>query len=560
MNPCFCRLVALGALVLGTGACSAASPGKAGPGADAGTDAGGGDAGTPAYEQARQAMLNIVAMDPRLAMQTPLTPDDYQALAQSFAGVPGVQAASYTGDLLGTIYIQIQNGGIIVYRHITNDYAEATMLPPQADFSTMLDPKYNAGFLPPVAAPTTVPHHPVPGTDPLMNKWATHFPVALANPDPTYASDGAVTCPMEGKIAIVDFLWTSAHRDYPGLYNSQFMVDMVMLYDRITQMGKAGNFTVDVYKDTDINLINYTVLQGYDLVFTVGHGYRPGPETVMAIPSASTMALTAEIYDPTKLTFWNATQLDAWSKGYIAFTLDNETVLWSTTMIRDFYKAAVPQLVMLGECNALLMFADPGLKQDPMTKTWSWTQGTTQPIYSFGHAFRDAGAQVVFGYVSPATPEAIVMNSMPFFRRMFGAYSVNDVPPSPLHYWPTCMGVQTFFRLPTSPGQAIYADKNEGSSMFTMFGADSPNLLLRKVCPGPVPDALMQDFMLKVGTPATAFQNCWNAWWSQGMYPTPVQDPLCTLGDNPTTQALANDAACGVKIARQVTNAMLTTM
>jgi hypothetical protein len=64
--------------------------------------------------------------------------------------------------------------------------------------------------------------------------------------------------------------------------------------------------------------------------------------------------------------------------------------------------------------------------------------------------------------------------------------------------------------------------------------------------------------MLGVGTPATTLGQCWDEHWSQGDYPTNLVDPICGQGDNPTTQAATAAAACQVKTARRVTNAILS--
>src|SRR5262249_13736908 len=147
------------------------------------------------------------------------------------------------------------------------------------------------------------------------------------------------------------------------------------------------------------------------------------------------------------------------------------------------YHPTVPQLVMLNECWSLLPYADDGFALDPKSGVWKWTQGTTKPTYNFGHAFRAAGTNVVFGYASTATTLAIVENSIPFLRRMFGGFSSRDLPPAPLAYWPTCMGAQTFFRDPKTPELPKFAMKNVGISMYTMYGFNTKNLLFRKECP-----------------------------------------------------------------------------
>jgi len=505
--------------------------------------------GTPAdgVERVRLDLLAIVSKDARLSGTTALAPDDYEALAQQFATVANVEADDYVGDTLGTIYIKVRGGGVLLYRHITNDSLEAATLPAEADFANQLHPTRQSNWSKATATPLSQPLT-------ASNTYATHFPVASADPDPEYTADQAVTCPQEGKIAIVDFLWTEAHRDFPGLYDSQYMVDGVMLYDRIDRIAKASGFTLDVYKDDAINLGNFRKLQDYAIVFTNGHGGRPGVNTTKRLGAALGSVLTAETYDPKRTTEFGMTYERAWTLGYLFYNVTDKKISWTPWLLRDFYKPSVPQLVMLNECWTMLPF---NIGLDKRDGKWVWDQGVTGPLYNFGDALMDAGAKAVFGYVSPATPEAVVQNTMPFLRRMFGGYSDRDPPPSPHNYWPTCMGTQTYFRLPNTPQLAIYGNKYRARSMYTMY-AVSENLLLREECPGTVPHALLQDFMLQVGTPATAFQICWDEWWSRGEYPSGIQDALCSKGDEPTTLERTNDAACAVKVARQVTNAILS--
>jgi len=60
-----------------------------------------------------------------------------------------------------------------------------------------------------------------------------------------------------------------------------------------------------------------------------------------------------------------------------------------------------------------------------------------------------------------------------------------------------------------------------------------------------------------VTTPATAFQICWDTWWGKGIDPSGLQDPLCSQGEPSATDPQTKNAACAVKMARKVTNAML---
>jgi hypothetical protein len=540
-----CAVVACAAL-----ACSSTSGDSSG--SSSGSPPTSGDGGvTDAFEQTRLALVAVLAADPRLAGTTALTPDDYEALAAKLAAVPGVDGADYVGDGLGTIYVKIAGGGFLTYRHLHNDLTEVGTLPPEADFANQLHATWNAGWSAPVDA-TQLLDFTV--RDLQTNTYATHFPVATSNPDPEYKADDAVTCPQEGKIAIVDFLWTEAHRDFPGLYADQYNVDGVMLYDRLTRVAQAAGFTVDVFKDSEINLGNFTKLQDYAIVFTNGHGGRPSARPTARLGEALLTLATPELYEPAKTTAFNTTYEDAWKKGYFVYDVQTKAMGWTPWLFRDHYKPSGSQLVMLNECWSMLPFNIGLVKKD---NTWGWEQGVTSPLYNFGDALMGAGVKAVFGYVSPATPEAVVRNTMPFFRRMFGGYSAKDLPPSPHTYWPTCMGAQTYFRLPNTPSVAIYGNKYRGGSMYTMYAVDQ-NQTFRNACASGIRHAMMQDFTLKVGTPATAFQGCWDTWWGAGKYPSGIEDRLCSQGDDPTTLDATSAAACDVKIARRVTNAMLS--
>ena len=544
----FCTVVAV--VVVGTGCSGGSTPSGGSP------DAGTGGTPTGTVEQVRQGAAAVVSQDARLAGTASLSPDDYDALATRLAAVPGVEAADYVGDTLGTVYVKVSGGGTLLYRHLRDDRAEADTLPAEADFANQLDPQWNPGATW-QGAVTDSPLRAAPRSSALamQNTYATHFPMASAEPDPLYVKDDAVTCPQEGKIAIVDFLWTEAHRDFPGLYADQYAVDGVMLYDRLKAMATAAGFTLDVFKDDEINLGNFTRLQDYTIVFTNGHGGRPGPRTAARLGTALPTLATPELYDPAKRMANGMTYEEGWKAGYLVYGVADKRISWTPWLFRDLYRPAVPQLVMLNECWSMLPFNIGLAKRDGR---WVWDQGVTGPLYNFGKGLMDAGAKAVFGYVSPATPEAVVRNTVPFFRRLFGGYLASDVPPSrfPQTYWPTCMGAQTYFRLPNTPELKLYGNKYRFGSMYTMYAVDE-NTYLRKACAEGNHHAMLQDFMLRVGTPATAFQGCWDTWWSRGQDPSGIQDPLCSQGEPTASDQQTKNAACLVRTARKVTNAML---
>jgi hypothetical protein len=541
---------ALAFVVLGVVACS-----SSGGGASPATPGDGGS--TSSVEQTRLAIVAVIAADPRLAGTTALTPDDYQALAAKLAAVPGLDGADYAGDGLGTIYIKVTDGGFLVYRHIKNDFGELATLPPNATFANPLDPVWNAGWRAPVE---TSQMRRIKLTDADANTYATRFPRASANPDPDFTADLAVQCPDEGKIAIVDFQWTEGQGT--TLYTGPFNVDGVMLYDRITRMAEAARFHVDVFKDGDINLGNYTKLHDYTIVITIGHGSRPPPKPSERLKEALLTMRTAEIYRPdkdaNKVTAFGKTYDEAWKEGDFTFDPESGAVAWTPRLFRNHYfpTAATPQMFMVNSCWSMLPF-NVGLVHG--AGGWTWSSDASGPLFTFGDALMQAGVKVVFGYVTPATPAAIVENTMPFFRRMFGGYSSNDLPPSPHHFWPTCMGAQTYFRV--DPYVAAYAPKLRlagGEPTIYTMDAVTDNQTFRKACSSGIPHALLQDFTLQVGTPATAIPDCWTKYWSGGTYPSQIQDAYCWMGDDPTTQEATNAAACDVRIARQVTNAMLS--
>ena len=77
-----------------------------------------------AVENIRRKLVAVIATFPELAVQTRRSPAYYQTVADEMAKVPGVQAADYSGDTLGTFYIKVRGGGVIGYRHIKGDMNE----------------------------------------------------------------------------------------------------------------------------------------------------------------------------------------------------------------------------------------------------------------------------------------------------------------------------------------------------------------------------------------------------------------------------------------------------
>ena len=516
-------------------------------------------------EKVSQDIAAIIEQDPRLSGTTALDLDDYEQLAQKFAGVKNVEYAEFAKDTLGSIHIQVAGGGFLLWRHIKNTYTEAATLPAGLDLASLIDPTWNSGWSAPAEpgefADTTSPQtgdRSLQGNE--SNGHATHFPVALDNPDPEYAADDAVTCQQQGKIAIVDFQWSDAWKDAPGLYEDQFQVDGMMLYDRLKAMAEAAGFTLDLFKDTDINTTNFDKLSQYSIVYIIGHGGRPPLKSSRRLGALFTYIATPETYEPQKQMVGGITHEEAWKKGYIIYDPVGKRLDMTSLLFRDLYKtrANVPQLWMPNSCWSMLPY-NVGIEKKP-DGTYGWMQNSqdvTGKVYNIGHGLMAAGVKAVFGYVTPASPEAIVKFSIRFFRRMFGGYYKKDPPPWPHTYWPTCMSSQTFFRNPANPWAANYCPLLYGHSLYTMYTIDDP-LFLRQECTENANDhALMQSFMLKVGTPATAFDSCWSTWWSGSDCPSGIDDALCSQGDCPTTQQASNDAACAVKVARKVTNAML---
>lgn len=497
----------------------------------------------------RQGILDVIARDPRLEdRDKALTHDDYLALATELARVPGVASAEYVGDGLGGMWIEVTGGGVFQWRHIEDDdIAHSPALPEDLDFSTLMDPVANAGWKPPevVSGPRAA------GT------YATPFPVATINPDPEFKADETVSCPDEGKIAIIDFYYTEVSKK-GLLYNNEFLVDGVELWTRLERMGQAAHFKVDIFKDDQINAANFSrILKDYTFVVLNGHGGAPGPKATAKYHEPLVTFVTPEVYDPAKQLEGGMPYAEAWNKGWIIRDPKKNTVNWTPRLIQGVYHADVPQQWLISTCYSMLPFTAGFVKGGD---GWSWTREAATPLYNFGHALRDKGVKTVFGYVTPAEVSVVARNHLAFFRRTFGGYFSGDRPPAtaPQTYWPTCMSSQTFFRLKATPQVAVYAPKLDGYSLYTMYTDPDP-VYLRATCQNKPANvhSMMQDFMLKAGTPATAFQTCWDSWWSQGKEPTGIQDALCSKGEYPTTTEAVTAAGCNVRYARKVTLAML---
>jgi hypothetical protein len=517
------------------GACSSSSP----PAVASVTD--------DQAEATRQRILAVIAQDARFTDPTPLTHDDYQALADAIAKVPGVEGASYSGDGLGSIRVGILGGGTFEWIHVTDDVAHAEQLPGDFDFAQLNDETNNAGF----TAPEVVSHPRAGGT------YATHFPNASIDPDPEYVADDAVkgTCPIEGSIALVDLYYDEVHPT-GKLYTKEFDIDGKEIWDRLEMMGKAAGFTVDVYKHGEVKLSNFVgILGSHTYVVVNGHGMTPGPVNIDRTHEAMLTIITPEKYVATNTLEDGKTYEAAWKLGWINRGLQHDDVRWTPRLIQGEYAPKVPQVWLLSTCHALKPRAYGFVWADD---SWSFRWAAVGGLYNFGDALREKHVPAVFGYANAADVWAVAGNLMAFFRRQFGGYFDQDRPPSPLSFWPTCMSVQTYFRRHDSPAKPIYANKLDGKSLFTMY-AESDPLYLRQTCQSSPANvhSTMQDFVLSVGTPATAFQSCWDRYWSQGKAATFTQDALCSKGDFPTAEAEVVSAGCNVLYARKATNAML---
>jgi hypothetical protein len=499
------------------------------------------------------ALLGVLDGDPRLTQQTALTPDDYEALSEKLAGVEGVEATDYTGDALGTIYVKLAAGGTFAYRHIDDDY-DTNVFPEGVVEGDQSSPDFNAGWSAPQGTNAGT-------TSPPANEYATHLPVYSPSPDPAYTSDGAVMCPKEGKIAIVDLQWTSLHKADKSPYPF-FLVDGVPLYERIKRMGEAAGFTVDIFEDDEINAASFTKLQDYTVVYTIGHGAPSGPRTTKRLGQSVVVLFTDESYDAKRTMAFGGLYEDAFKRGEIVASLEKTPrVLWTPRLFRDHYRPSVKQHWMLNECFGLVKY---GVGLEKVQDKWVPGRDAEKPIFNFGDGLMAAGAKVVFGYTTTASFAAVRELSMKYFRRMFGAYYVGDRPPTAFGaFWPTCMPAKTFFRRPDAPDLDQYAPIEVSfsgiPSTYGMYARDE-YLTFRGVCTdGELEQWTLQSYLLKEGTPIVELEKCWSDYWSKGVYPNGVTSPVCALGDAPITRETLTKAQCQVKIARQATNALLST-
>jgi hypothetical protein len=502
-------------------------------------------------EAIRQQLVGLINADPRLAEKTSLSRDDYKALAEKMAAVPGVTDAAYAGDTLGSIGIKIDGGGFFEWRHLNNDFEQSMAFPDDFDWSQLNDPVNNEGF----DKPDMVSG---PRTPAAQGTYATRFKEATDGTNPDFSADNAVDCPQVGSIAIVDFYYKEVKASY-NLYDVQFNIDGKEIWDRLKDMGEQAGFRVKIFREGDADMItagNFVgALKDYTYVITNGHGGLPGPFNFDRVKEALVTLTTSEDYKADKKLENGMTYEEAWNKGWINKGLTDNTVRWTPRLIQGVYGPSGSQMWFMNECWSMRNFSWGFLWDNG---NWTFKKAAIGPLYNFGNALRDKGVKVVLGYTNGADAWAVAHNLMAFFRRQFGGYFNKDKPPLPHTFWPTCMSVQTFMRRQDHPELPIYANKVENGSDLTMY-ADPTNLFLRKVCQGSpaIPHALMQDFVLQVGTPATAFGICWDKYWSHGEDPSSTVDMLCSKGEPKTTAEATANAACAVKIARKVTDAML---
>lgn len=573
---------------------TAPKAGDASPGADTAAGAGGDDAPQSDANSGADALVvpegglspdaadevfarisDAIAADPRTAAGAPLDPEVYEAIAVDLSKLPGVTAADYAVDTLGTITIAVEGGGQFVWRHQQNDFEEAASLPEGVDLRGQHDPVYQPDFVGDEEddreeLPAGAPGKPSPD----QNRWATRFPLAQNSlPDPNFGSDEQA-CP-NGKIALIDFEWSydtkkGRMRD-PSNDEAQYLIEGVRLFERLRWMGEAAGFHVDEFHDDDITPANFKKLEDYDIVFTNGHGRRPGPRAGRRLPHIDVAWFTHEVLDPKKLIEGTSlTYHDAWKLGLIDATIPSRFILWRPRLFREAYKPSVKQLWLINQCWSMLpqMLAGDadghGFKD--FAKWWlnfSDTNEHFEPVDNFGHGLRDAGVHTVLGYITPATPEDIVINTMRFFRRLFGGYSNRDKPPEGFNFWPTCMSAQSFFRPKWDlfhPGAVNkYLFHGVNPTLWTIYTDPEPRWFRQECETNANVHATLQASMLSYGTPSIQAILCWEQDWSQNNWPTPIQDPICSQGDKPTTKEASHDAACAVTVARRVTNAILAT-
>jgi len=516
----------------------------------AGCGSSSGSSGPPS-DEVRAGIMAAITSDPRTAGTQALAPDDYQALAAKVAAVPGVVQAFYAGDYAGTIYAAVDGGGVMVWNHLPYDVKDDSILPKDLDFATLMDPVHNKGWLKPevVSGPRST------GT------YATAFPQAQLNPDPEFKEDDQVPCPAEGRIAIVDFQAAEAAKDTVQTWPSTLDVDGLKLWDRVTKMGEAAGFKVNLYLNDKIKASNFnSELRDYTYVILNGHGAPPGPKQYEHTGKSLLNIITPEDWNDESRLEDGTRYVDAWKEGLILRGLEGDSkdkVRWTPLLIQKLFRPTTPQAWVVNQCGS---FAPAYFGLARGDNGWAW--GINGTLYNFGHALREAGVQAALGYITSVKADVVAHNLMAFLRRQFGGYFSKDTPPltAPQKYWPTCMSVETFLRSKNNPFVAVHAPRLEGTSLFTGYFQDQA-VFLRGECKGPpaIPHNMMQDFMLSVGTPATALANCWNQYWSQGKEPTPTQDPLCSKGEPKTTKDATDRAACAVRVARKFTNAMLPT-
>lgn len=481
---------------------------------------------------------------------------DYLALAEQLTARPEVERAWFNYDELGSVSIKLVGGGLIISRHAEDELSD-DVPDIDVDVGALLHPEWQADW----------------STDNLQEKrgdggndYGTRFPTASGDPDPTFSADDALSCPPEGKIAIVDFLWDAAHApdartSDKNIYGPDFMVDGVDLYTQLKAMAEAAGYTVDVFKGRAINLSNFKQLEGYDVVYTFGHGTRiqvtapaeVGPDGTPLPPSTITHTLitTEEPYDPEKVTSMGMKYSEALDAGYIMRTSRSDHILLDPTLFRDHYKPKKDQLWFLNHCWSA---TSGSVRFSILNKTWTINHGAK--TYSVAEGVKDSGVKVALGYVTKARIPGVRSYAIRFFRRMLGGYHDMDRPPPPHTYWPGCMTPETFFRV--DPFIASYAPRYNAASLLVMFSGYE-GIFFRDLCEdsGASAHAYMQSFVLQHGTPAAAFEGCWDTYWSRGDYPSELEDPLCGLGDTETDARRVEQAGCMVKISRKVSNALI---
>ncbi|MBI5549401.1 MAG: hypothetical protein HY901_36405 [Deltaproteobacteria bacterium] len=392
--------------------------------------------------------------------------------------------------------------------------------------------------------------------------YATQFKAAADN-DSTFQNDTPADCPARGSIAIVDFQQAEAAVDTQRTWPSTTDIDGLPLWQRIEKMGQAAEFDVRIFLNDEINATNFAgTLKSYTYVILNGHGARPGPKQFKRTGGKVLLSIiTPEVWDDEKRLEDGTRYEDAWKQGLLLRGLEGsgkDKVRWTPLLFKRVYRPATQQAWILNECWALLSFNYGLVEGDD---GWTFNLDVNGEVENFGHALREVGVPAVLGYVFPAVGDAIADNLLAFLRRQFGAYFDKDVPPSrfPQQFWPTCMSVETFFRLKATPELSAHAPKQQGWSVFTGYIQSDP-VFLRAECQGSpaIPHNMMQDFVLSVGTPATAFVDCWNQYWSKGQDPAPTTAPLCSKGEPQASEQAAHFAGCAVKVARKVSNAMMS--